>query len=191
MNRKEIIDFFDRLAPLWDETQERNEEVLKVILDTAGISKGARVLDVACGTGVLFPDYLSRGADIIGIDISAEMVKRAKSKFPQVQVICADAQSYCFGKDFDAVMIYNAFPHFDEPEKLFQNLSTALKGNGRITVSHGMSEEKLSKCHSSGAKHVSNPLPSKEKLSDIMSPFFCIDVMVSDNEKYIVSGVKK
>lgn len=34
-----------------------------------------RLLDVACGTGVLFPDYLARGASVTGIDISPEMAR--------------------------------------------------------------------------------------------------------------------
>ena len=191
MNRKEIIAFFDNLAPVWDEGLIRNEDAINAILDMGGISEGTKVLDVACGTGVLFTDYLSRGAAVTGVDISAEMVKKAKEKFPKIQVVCADAQNYDFDKNFDAAMIYNAFPHFDDPKKLFQNLAKALKEKGRLTVSHGMSEKALEECHSTGAKNVSNPLPSKEKLADMMSELFSVDVMISDDEKYIVSGVKK
>lgn len=49
------------------------------------------VLDVACGTGVLFPDNLKRCVEsVTGIDISPEMARLAAEKFPQVQVICGD-----------------------------------------------------------------------------------------------------
>lgn len=191
MDINEVISFFDRLAPLWDNNQVRKEEVIKLILDKGAVTKGADVLDVACGTGVLFPDYISRGATVTAIDISEEMVKKAKEKFPEVCVICGDAQTYSFEKQFDAIMIYNAFPHFTNPQKLFGNLTDALKKGGRLTVAHGMSEKDLAKCHSGHTQNISRPLPSKEMLAEMMSPFLEVDVMISDSEMYMVSGVKR
>lgn len=191
MDKKDVIEFFDRLAPHWDNDQLHNEEVISFILKKGGVTKGKRILDVACGTGVLFPDYIYLGAQVTGIDISPEMVKIAKEKFPQAEVICGDAETYSFEKQFDAVMIYNAFPHFTNPEMLFENMSKALKSGGRLTVAHGISEEELEKCHSGCAEAVSLPLPKKEKLAEIMSEFFSVDVMISDENMYMVSGVKR
>ncbi len=191
MDKNQIITFFDDRASEWDSCQERNEEIIAFILDKGGITKGKKILDVACGTGILFADYLNRGAVVTGVDISSGMLRIAKKKFPDIQLICEDAEEYEFEKDFDAVMIYNAFPHFSNPEKLIENLGKALKVGGRFTVAHGMSEKELEKCHSTAAKDVSLPLPSKEKLSDMMAEIFDVDVMISDEEKYIVSGLKK
>ena len=81
MKKQDIISFFDKYAPFWDEGQVRNEEVIEKILNNSGIEKGVSVLDVACGTGVLFPDYIKRGAAVTAVDISPEMVKIAKKKF--------------------------------------------------------------------------------------------------------------
>ena len=191
MDKKQITAFFDAMAENWDENQERNENAISFILTKGGITNGVKVLDVACGTGILFPDYISRGAKVTGIDISSEMLGIAKDKFPDTELIYADAETYVFDKKYDAVMIYNAFPHFPNPEKLISNLSKALDVNGRLTVAHGISEEELEKCHSGIAKDISLPLPSKEKLSLMMSELFKVDVMISDEEKYIVSGVKR
>ena len=58
----QVIAFFDRLAPGWDGGMVRDEAVIAAILDAANVAPGADVLDVACGTGVLIPDYLGRGA---------------------------------------------------------------------------------------------------------------------------------
>lgn len=191
MDKKEIIAFFDDMASGWDAMQVRNEEVIVEILQKGGITQNTKVLDVACGTGILFPDYISLGAEVTGIDISANMVEKAREKYSDIKVICGDAAEYIFEETFDAVIIYNAFPHFSKPDKLIKNLSAALREKGRFTVAHGMSEKDLAKCHSTVAKDVSLPLPSKEKLCEIMSEFFVVDVMVSDEEKYIVSGLKK
>lgn len=191
MDKKEVIAFFDDLASDWDAMQVRNEDIIAEILQKGGITVSTKVLDIACGTGVLFPDYISLGAEVTGIDISANMAEKAREKYPDIKVICGDAAEYSFEEVFDAVMIYNAFPHFANPEKLIANLGKALRVGGRFTVAHGISEEELEKCHSTAARDVSLPLPSKEKLADMMSDFFCVDVMISDEEKYIVSGFKK
>ena len=56
MEKKDIISFFDHFAPWWDDDMIRNEDIITAILDNGGIKPGIHVLDVACGTGVLFPD---------------------------------------------------------------------------------------------------------------------------------------
>lgn len=191
MNKQDIIAFFDKLAPEWDSCNIRNEEVIAEIISKGGIREGVKVLDVACGTGVLFPDYQRYGADITGIDISENMVKTAREKFPEVHVICGDATYFFFEEKFDAIMIYNAFPHFDEPEKLIDNLVKALKPSGRLSIAHGISEKELAECHSGNARNVSVPLVKKEVLADMMKPYLDTDVLISDDRMYMVSGVKR
>ncbi len=191
MDKKDVIDFFDKLAPCWDDINIQNEEVVSEILIKGGIRKGIKLLDVACGTGVLFPRYADIGAEVTGIDISSEMVKRAKEKFPEAKVICADVLEYSFEEKFDAVMVYNAFPHFQEPEKLIEKLSLLMKESGRLTVAHGISEEELKKCHSGSAQKISVPLVKKEVLAEMMSLYFDTDIMISDERMYMVSGVKR
>lgn len=191
MDKKEIIAFFDKLASDWDDYNIRNEEVIAEILSKGGLKDGAEVLDVACGTGVLFPDYLKAGAVITGVDISENMVKTAREKFPETHVICADATDFQFDKKFDVIMIYNAFPHFDEPQKLIKNLAQALKPNGRFSIAHGISEKELTECHSGSAKNVSVPLVKKEVLAEMLKPYLDVDTMISDDRMYMVSGVKR
>ena len=191
MDKKEIIAFFDKLASGWDDYNTRNEEVIAEILAKGGLKNGVKVLDVACGTGVLFPDYQKIGADITGIDISENMVKTAREKFPDVKIICGDATDFHFDEKFDVIMIYNAFPHFDEPEKLIKNLAEALNPHGRLSIAHGISEKELAECHSGSAKNVSVPLVKKEVLADMLKPYLGVDVMISDDRMYMVSGVRK
>ncbi len=191
MDKKDVIEFFNNIAPHWDNEQLRNEDVISLILEKGDIAKDKQILDVACGTGVLFPDYISLGANVTGIDISPEMVKMAKEKFPGIEVICGDAESYSFENQFDAVMIYNAFPHFIKPKTLFANLTKHLNSGGRLTIAHGISEKELQQCHSGKAKNISLPLPTKEKLAEMLSEFCSVDIMISDEKMYMVSGLKK
>ena len=56
MNKQDVIDFFDRCAPTWDAEMIKSDVIIGKILDNAEVGPGMDVLDVACGTGVMF-DY--------------------------------------------------------------------------------------------------------------------------------------
>lgn len=191
MDREKIISFFDGCAKNWDAETIRNERVINIILDNAQVKENTRVLDVACGTGVLFPDYIKRGAVVTGVDISPEMVKIAKKNFPEIEVICEDVENLNFTEKFDAVMVYNAFPHFPHPKRVIEKLSTFLRDGGRLSVAHGMSREDLLKLHNERASEVSLELSEANELSKIFEPFFNTDIIISDSEMYQVSGIKK
>lgn len=192
MNKRDIVSFFDEKAQVWDEELIIDNEVVEAILSNGGVKKGRDILDVACGTGVLFPYYYEKGvASVTGIDISGEMVKKGKLKFPHADIFQGDAEGFSFEKEFDVVMIYNAFPHFVNPDALFENLYKYLKVGGRISVSHGMSKEKIDECHKGVAKGISNELPEAEELARQMSKYFQIDTVISDSRMYQVSGIKK
>ena len=190
---KEVIEFFDRLAPGWDADMVRNDAIINTILDNAEVTEGKGVLDVACGTGVLIPDYLKRDvASVTGIDISPKMAEIAKAKFPQpeVTILCGDVETTDFGKQFDCIVVYNAFPHFPDPERLITRLSELLKPDGTLTVAHGMSREKIDAHHHGAASHVSNGLMSAEDLAAIFEKHLTVTTVLSDGRMYQVVGRK-
>ena len=191
MEQQEVIRFFDRCAPSWDVGLVRNEAVISAILDNAGVRAGVDVLDVACGTGVLFPDYLKRGvASLTAIDISPEMVKLARQKYPKVCVLCGDVEQTVFDQCFDVIMIYNAFPHFPDPARLIGCLARWVKPGGRLSVAHGMSREKLLQHHAGTASRVSVDLLEENELAALFAPYFDVDTVISDERMYQVAGRK-
>lgn len=191
MKKSDVISFFDRCAPWWDADMVRNEDVITAILDNGGIKEGIHVLDVACGTGVLFPDYLKRGvASVTGIDISPEMARIAREKFPEVTVLCGDVEATDFDRSFDAVMVYNAFPHFPDPQHLIETLAGLLKPGGRLSVAHGMSRAALADHHAGRASNVSIDLLHERELAKLMEPYFEVDVVISDDRMYQVAGIR-
>ena len=192
MEKKDIITFFDKCAPWWDADMVRNEDLIAMILDNGGIRENMHVLDVACGTGVLFPDYLKRNvASVTGIDISPEMAKIAQEKFPDVKVICGDVETEEFSQKFDAIMVYNAFPHFPDPARLIKVLADLVKPGGKLSVAHGMSRAQLTSHHAGTASSVSIDLLHEKELAALMEPYFDVEVMISNERMYQVAGTRR
>ena len=193
MDKSKVVDFFDACASGWDSEMIRDDARIEKILDFAGVMSGVKVLDVACGTGVLIPDYLARNVkSITGVDISRGMIKIAKGKFshPNVEFYCADIEEIDL-HGFDVCVVYNAFPHFENPARLIENLADKLENKGRLTIAHGMGREEINTRHGCIPEGVSHRLLESEELKKLFTPFFDVDVCLENDEIYVVSGVKK
>jgi len=191
IDKQDVIDFFDKQAPGWDEAAIRSDIIINTILDNAGVTAGKNVLDVACGTGILIPDYLNRNVGhVTAIDISPKMIEIAKEKFggePKVDLVCGDVEED-FSGVFDCIMVYNAFPHFPDPDRLIACLAGHLAPGGSLCVSHGMSREAIDSHHEGVAKHVSNGLMECSRLAEIFGKYLKVSVCISDDEMYQVVG---
>ena len=194
MDKKEVIGFFDARAEAWDQSVVHDDEVISEILDNANVTAGCDVLDVACGTGVLIPDYLERQANsVTAVDISPRMVQVASSKFPQenVQFLCADAENAAFDRKFDCIVVYNAFPHFEDPEHLIHTLSGLLRPGGTLSVAHGKSRAAIDAHHFSEAATVSNGLMHEDELAAIFEEKkLRVTTKISDSRMYQVAGCR-
>lgn len=191
IDKNEVIEFFDRCAPDWDAGMIRSDEIINEILDNAGVRSGSRVLDVACGTGVLVPDYLKRNvAGVTGADISPEMIRIASQnhRAENVRFVCGDVEELGFDEPFDAIVVYNAFPHFPDAERLIARLSELLAPGGTLTVAHGMSRERINMHHSGAARAVSVGLMPVEELAGIFKKHLQLTVAVSNDKMYQVVG---
>ncbi|HKY04478.1 MAG TPA: class I SAM-dependent methyltransferase, partial [Blastocatellia bacterium] len=62
-----------------------------------------RILDLGCGTGHLSAQIAGRGAEVTGIDLSAEMIDQARRLYPDIRFLVADATSFRSDERFDAV----------------------------------------------------------------------------------------
>lgn len=192
IDKSEVITFFDRLAPEWDANMVTNDTVINTILDNAGIKRGNDVLDVACGTGVLFPYYMSRDvSSLTAVDISPKMIEIAKEKYKDtgIEIICTDVEAYDFEKKFDSIVVYNAFPHFRDADALISVLSKKLKPDGMLTIAHGMSRDKINSHHKGTASMVSNGLMEVNELAAIFRKYLTVSTVISDDTMYQVAGI--
>lgn len=192
MNKKEIAAYFDRQAPGWDGRMVADDGKIGFILDAAGVREHAVVLDVACGTGVLFPYYLARNISrVIGVDISIEMARIAAAKLhdPRVEVVCGDVEAIPVRMLCDCCVVYNAFPHFEDPARLIACLARWVRPGGRLTVAHSMGLDALRRHHAGRAEHVSREMLPPWELAELLAPWFQVNIAMADGEKYVVSGV--
>jgi ubiquinone/menaquinone biosynthesis C-methylase UbiE len=104
-----------------------------------------RVLDVACGTGVNFR-YLPPTVDLVGIDISPEMLARARDRLDRLEVNGTlremDAQSLEFDDDaFDTVISSLSTCTFPDPAAALREMDRVCKPGGRVLLlEHGRSD---------------------------------------------------
>lgn len=193
MDKKSVQTFFDACAPAWDENMVRSERIIAKILDGARVGAGKTVLDVACGTGVLFPDYLARGAEhVTAIDLSPAMadIARGKAEGRPITVLCGDVEQYRFDTVFDCVVVYNAFPHFPDPAHAVAALERLVAPRGTLTIAHGMSRARLVHHHSGSASAVSIDLPELDALAALLSADFTPTVLISDDAMYQLTAVR-
>jgi len=106
------------------------------VVDVLNPQAGERILDLGCGDGALTEKIIARGAEVIGIDASADMVMAARHNGIDARVV--DAYQLEFHSEFDAVFS-NAALHWmkRDPDTVIQCVRSALKLGGRFVVEMG------------------------------------------------------
>ncbi len=106
---------------------------LAPLLDAAGVTKGTRVLDAACGPGYAAAAAADRGADALGVDFSSEMVQEARRRYPGLEFQEGDAEDlFCSDSSFDAVISNFGMLHFGRPERALGEIHRVLRPGGRV-----------------------------------------------------------
>jgi ubiquinone/menaquinone biosynthesis C-methylase UbiE len=109
-----------------------------VIAEAAGVAAGHRVLDVACGTGVLAEACAERiGAEgeVVGLDPNDDMLTVARRKQARVDWKSGRAEALPFpDASFDRVVSQFGFMFFENRVAALREMMRALRPNGRLTV---------------------------------------------------------
>ena len=128
-----------RTIPKSEPRQTRREA--RFIIDRLGLEPGARVLDLACGTGRHAIELARQGYDMVGLDLSMVMLKRALSEAQNakqvIKFIHGDMQKLTFKAIFDAVYcVQTSFGYFDDLRnfRVLQGIYRALKPNGVFLI---------------------------------------------------------
>lgn len=123
------------------------EQWTQRVADAAGIQAGQRVLDVACGTGVLARAVARRvgnSGSIAGLDLNPEMLAVGRRIAPRIEWTEGDAASLPFpDKSFDAVVSQFGMMFFPDRVQAIAEMKRVLKKGGRLAVAVFDSLERL------------------------------------------------
>jgi SAM-dependent methyltransferase len=128
----------------WVDFQDRYDALLapldRHLLGAAEISGRDHVLDVGCGCGATSraAARIAAAGDVLGIDLSAAMLERARAvaeaeALTNVRFLRGDAQVYEFGQStFDVAISRFGVMFFADPVAAFANVARAVRDGGRL-----------------------------------------------------------
>jgi len=106
---------------------------IPALIEAAAITRGHKVLDVACGAGYVAAAARDRGAEAIGVDFSQAQVRLARQTYLDVRFVEGDAEDLPFGDgEFDAVLNAFGMLHVPNPDRASAEAYRVLKAAGRF-----------------------------------------------------------
>ena len=132
---------YDRWAGVYDWLWHGYiRRTLPLLLGTARVASGERVLDIGSGTGA-FEERLAKAvssAEVVGVDMAPAMVERARHKLRDVPAVSfrrADAHTLPFGDEsFDVVVSASTFHYIDRPAVALKETARVLRPSGRLVI---------------------------------------------------------
>ena len=107
---------------------------------TAGLGRGARILDLGCGAGEPIAAYLiAQGFAVTGVDGAPAMIEICRTRWPGGDWRVADMRGLGLGERFDAVMAWNSFFHLtaDEQREALPRIAAHVATGGRLMATVG------------------------------------------------------
>lgn len=132
--KKTVEKFMDLVAPERDRWIRRNTCYYNDLIKTLNfnIPEGSSILEIGCGTGYLLGSLKPK--DGAGIDLSYEMIRIAKEKYPQYKFYQMDAESLKIERKYDFVIISDTLGYFEDVQKVFSELHKVVHEDSRLII---------------------------------------------------------
>lgn len=101
-----------------------------------------RALDVGCGSGILVNELSAHFGEVIGIDISDEMLEiaTAKRQHSNTTYLNMDAENLVLDGKFDFIVSRTTFHHLNDIPKVIRQLQALLNDGGKLVILDNVSE---------------------------------------------------
>jgi 2-polyprenyl-6-hydroxyphenyl methylase/3-demethylubiquinone-9 3-methyltransferase len=109
----------------------------------AHVGAGERVLDVGCAEGRFAAELARAGADVVGIDVAEEPLRRARARYPELDLRLIDGEGQWGLQDasFDVVWAGEVIEHVADTAAWLSQVRGVLRSGGRLLLStpdHGL-----------------------------------------------------
>ena len=131
-----VADWYDDLLEKGADTYQK-ELILPNLTRMMDIKKEDSVLDIACGQGFFSREFNKLGADIYGVDISKELIEKAKNNSPEnikYFVLPSDKLISIQDKNFNKVVIVLALQNIEKIKETIKECNRVLKQNGKMYI---------------------------------------------------------
>jgi len=150
MEIKDPKTYFNETYHSWQ--KELTAEKRKIISQTLTLLKvhpTDTVLDVGCGTGVLYDAFINLGlSQYLGLDISENMLSSFSAVFPDAKTYCGNFdKQIILNQSFDLCIIFNSIPHFEDLDTVFKNAYNHLNAKGKFAIVHARTRQGLKEHH--------------------------------------------
>lgn len=184
-------EFFNGLAPTWRKDEKSDKEFIASLLAPVQLKRGDRVLDIACGTGVLDEYLLSMGLAVDGIDVAENMIDRARKNIANrgANYIVGDFYAYS-SRPYDCLLAFDCYPHFKDKLLFERQAYSLLKPQGTLWIMFDASKQAINARHAKRGAAISVGLESAEKEKQVFLKRFDL-IYLEDNDERYVLGFKK
>src|SRR5439155_22788254 len=130
-------EYFDRLLTAHGEFNPFTDRGWSTLADcfrrTVAASSAFDVLDVGCGTGESYQLYADACVRYVGVDLSHEALRRARTKFPQLLWLRGDATTLPFHRgSFSLVAFSSVLHHIPDPAQALAQAYAVLRPGGQV-----------------------------------------------------------
>jgi len=137
-NKASEIVFFDShgAANAYDVfTPDTNERLIDTIVRLSGLPKGARIVDLGCGSGVFTNLLHQRGYRCSGVDLSSKLIAIGRAKYSDIEFIEGDIERLPFADaTFDGVLLSGVLHHFPDPSLCAAEVFRILQPGGKFVA---------------------------------------------------------
>lgn len=115
------------------------EEPSRLLLRTAGVAPGMRVLDLGAGLGHVsraVGELVGSDGEVVGLEADPRMIEEAQARtsMPHVRFVLGDALTFVDGEPFDAVVGRLILFHLPDPVAALRHHLAALRPGGRMVA---------------------------------------------------------